>query len=60
MSLTGTGPEIFSASPRRCLMAKMPEDKIPENVLQREITKIRAKMPDPSPAPDRLNRYPKT
>jgi hypothetical protein len=41
-------------------MTKMPEDKIPENVLQREITKIRAKMPDPSPAPDRLNRYPKT
>jgi hypothetical protein len=41
-------------------MTKMPEDKIPENVLQGEITKIRAKMPDPSPVPDRLNRYPKT
>ena len=59
MSLTGAGPEIFSTSPRKCLMTKMPGDVIPENTLQREIKRIRAKMPDPSPVPGRLNRYPK-
>jgi hypothetical protein len=60
MSLSGAGPKIFSTSPRRCLMAKIPEDKIPENDLQIKIMRIRAKMPDPSPTPDGLNRYPKT
>jgi hypothetical protein len=60
MSLSGAGPEIFSTSPRRCLMVKVPEDKIPENDLQRKIRKIRAKMPDPSLTPDGSNRYPKT
>jgi hypothetical protein len=41
-------------------MTKIPEEKIPENDLKRKIMKIRAKMPDPSPRPDGLNRYPKT
>ena len=36
MSLTGAGPEKFSTSPRRGLMDKIPEAKIPENTLQRE------------------------
>ena len=46
MSLAGAGPDIFSTSPRRYLMTKMPENKLPENALQRERTGVRAKMPD--------------
>jgi hypothetical protein len=48
MSLTGAGPEKFSTSPRKELIAKIPEEKIPGETLQREKTQVRAKMPDPS------------
>jgi hypothetical protein len=36
MSLTSVGPEKFSTTPRKQLMAKTPEDEIPENTLRRE------------------------
>ena len=36
MSLSGAGPEIFSTSPRKRLMVKLPEDKIPGHDLERK------------------------
>jgi hypothetical protein len=36
MSLTSAGPEKFSTTPRRQLMARIPKNPIPENTLRRE------------------------
>jgi hypothetical protein len=46
MSLTGTVPEKFFTSPRRQLMAKIPENEIPESTLQKGKEMRTAKTPE--------------